>query len=161
MQLTHDLARWPSGGNRRRLEDQWLGQLERHGLPAFLPEPPAKAPLQLPKAIEQFNGESFWDCHETLEAVWLETPYPLRLFYHSIIKTAVGFHHMRRHNRYGARVKLSDGVRLLRLFSPEYMGVRTGRLLEDSSGWLARVTGAGRLDWAELDLLGTPTIHTV
>ena len=161
MQQTHDLAQWPSGGNRRRLEGQWLGQLERYGLPAFLPEPPAKAPLGLHKAIEQFNDGAFWDCHETLEVVWLKTPYPLRLFYHSIIKTAVGFHHMRRHNRNGARVKLSDGVRLLPLFSPVYMGVRTGHLLEDSSGWLARVTGTDPLDWAELDLLPTPTIHTV
>ena len=70
------------------------------------------------------RGE-FWECHETLEDVWRESPYPFRLFYHAVIKTAVGFHHLTAHNRHGARVKLRDGVELLELFQPEWMGVRT------------------------------------
>ena len=46
--------------------------------------------------MEQFNGGEFWECHETLEDVWRETPYPFRLFHHAVIKTAVGFHHLTR-----------------------------------------------------------------
>ena len=148
-----------SGGNRRRLEELWLEQLERHGLPAYLPEPPAAAPPQLFQAIDQFNDGAFWNCHETLEEVWLDTPYPLRFFYHAIIKVAVGLHHMGRHNRHGARVKLSDGVRLLRLFPPEYMGVGTGRLLNDTSWWLGRVNVEGNVDWGEIDGLPRPVIY--
>ena len=82
-------------------------------------------PPELQRAIEQFNGGEFWECHETLEDVWRETPYPFRLFYHAVIKTAVGLHHLSMHNRHGARVKLRDGVELLELFQPEWMGVRT------------------------------------
>ena len=159
MRKLEALPERPSGGNRRRLEELWLAQLERDGLSAYLAEPPAAAPPQLYQAIDQFNDGAFWDCHETLEEVWLDTPYPLRFFYHAIIKAAVGLHHMGHHNRHGARVKLSDGVRLLRLFPPEYMGVGTGRLLNDTSWWLARVNVEGNVDWKEADALPKPVIH--
>ena len=86
MSNDEELAQWPSRGNRRRLEERWLEQLERRGLATFLPEPPGVAPPQLSVAVDQFNAGAFWDCHETLEEVWLDTPYPLRFFYHSIIK---------------------------------------------------------------------------
>ena len=160
MQGTEELARWPSRGNRRRLEAKWLVQLEQRGLEAFLPKPPADIPPQLFKAVEQFNRREFWDCHETLEEVWLKTPYPLRFFYHSIIKTAVGLHHASRHNQHGARVKLDDGVRLLGLFQPAYMGVRTDRLLAEASEWLAWVNTKGPVDWSTLDTMPTPIIQT-
>ena len=155
------LPQWPSRGNRRRLEKQWLVELERHGLAAHIAGPPAGPPPELHRAIQEFNEGAYWDCHETLEEVWLNTPYPLRFFYHSIIKAAVGFHHLGRRNRHGARVKLSDCVRLLRLFPPEYLGVRTGRLLDDALLWLARVDNAERLDWEELDALRRPAIQVV
>ncbi len=85
------MPRWPSGGNRRKLDELWLEKLERHGLSSLLPETPAEGPPQLYKAIDEFNGRLFWECHETLEDVWRNTPYPLRFFYHAIIKVAVGF----------------------------------------------------------------------
>ena len=159
MQRTEKPAEWPQRGNRRRLEAEWLTELERHGLTRFLPEAPRRGPPELYKGIDQFNGGAFWDCHETLEDVWLSTPYPLRFFYHSIIKVAVGFYHMGRHNRHGTRVKLADGVRLLRIFLPAYMEVDTRHLLDDGSAWLARVDSDEPLDWTELDGLPRPTIR--
>ena len=89
------------------------------------------------------------------------TPYPLRFFYHAVIKAAVGFHHLGRHNRHGARVKLADAVRLLGLFQPEFMGVRTDLLLEDTAAWLARVDVQKRLSWPELDSLARPAIMRI
>ena len=105
-----DLPRWPSKGTRRKLEATWLEELETHGMPDGLLQPPSQPPPQLFEAVEQFNNGLYWECHETLEEVWLETLYPLRFFYHAIIKVSVGFHHMNRHNRHGARVKLGDAV---------------------------------------------------
>lgn len=152
-----DLPRWPSGGNRRELDRLWVAEVERHGRPALVPEP-GEAPLELYQGIEEFNYGRFWDCHESLETVWRQTPYPLRLFYHAIIKAAVGFHHLGRHNRHGARSKLADAVELLGLFQPAFMGVRTDQLLEDTQAWLERVDREGRVPWAELDLLPKPRI---
>ena len=154
-----DLPRWPSHGDRRRLEALWLEKLEAAG-PHSAPQVAlSEVPSELAKAIRQFNARLFWECHETLEDLWRATPYPLRFFYHAIIKLAVGFHHMSRHNRHGARVKLSDGVRLLALFQPQFQGVRTDLLLGDGARWLRKVDGAGRVDWQGLEAIPTPVIQ--
>jgi hypothetical protein len=154
------LASWPSRGNRRKLEALWLEALERRGTEDPAAEPPDEAPESLGAAIDQFNDRRFWECHETLEEVWLETPYPLRFFYHAIIKTAVGFHHMSRHNLHGAETKICDGVRLLQLFQPKFLDVRTDALLGDGSVWLERLgeRRAGVLSWEDLDAIPRPVI---
>jgi hypothetical protein len=154
-----DLTLFPSGGNRRTLDARWLASLERQGLAAFLPSQPAVAPQRLLRAAEQFNGGQFWECHETLEDLWRETPYPLRLFYHSIIKVAVGFHHLERHNRHGASAKLAEGVQLMGAFTPVFMRIATGSLLEDASRWLGRLEAGSRLCWPDLDALPRPQIR--
>jgi hypothetical protein len=156
-----ELPRWPSGGNRRRLEERWLRELEARGLTSFLPDKPVGASTAIQKAVEQFNDGRFWDCHETLEEEWLATPYPLRFFHHALIKVAVGLYHMGRQNRHGARVKLADGVRLLRLFPEVYAGVHAGRLLGDAAACLSRVSGADDVDWSELDKLPRPVVVMV
>lgn len=146
-----ELPRWPSKGDRRNLEQRWLEKLELPGEGLDLEDLPAETPRQLAKAVEEFNRRLFWECHET--------PYPERFFYHAIIKAAVGFHHMSRHNLHGARVKLSDAARLLRLFHPGCMGLRTDMLLWDTTEWLARLGVDSPVDWAALDALPTPTIR--
>lgn len=116
-------------------------------------------PPELSRAVDEFNDQAFWECHETLEDLWLKTPYPLRFFYHSIIKVAVGLHHLGLRNRHGARTKLADGVRLLRLFQPTFLTLRTDSLLHDTSEWLARVDGRLPIDWVMLDSLAWPNIQ--
>ena len=123
--------------NRRALDAQWADALRQHGIRKFVGPQPPDPPLELRRAVEQFNRGEFWECHETLEDVWRETPYPFRLFYHAVIKTAVGFHHLSQHNRNGARTKLRDGVELLELFQPEWMAVRTDLLLTATAQWLS------------------------
>ena len=145
--------------NRRVLDAQWIEALRQHGIGRFGDERSVEAPPELGQAIEQFNRGEFWECHETLEDVWRETHYPFRLFYHAIIKTSVGFHHLTRHNRHGARVKLRDGVELVELFQPEWMGVMTDKLLADATEWLSYVE-APTVAWSELDGLARPRILT-
>ncbi|MXY44595.1 MAG: DUF309 domain-containing protein [Dehalococcoidia bacterium] len=144
--------------NRRALDAQWADALRLHGIQKFTAPQPPEPPPELRQAIEQFNGGEFWECHETLEDVWRESPYPFRLFYHAVIKTAVGFHHLTEHNRHGARVKLRDGVELLELFQPEWMGVRTDLLLTDATEWLSLVE-APAVAWDELDRRAKPSIY--
>ena len=123
--------------NRRALDAQWADALRQHGIRTFADPQPPEPPPELRRAVEQFNHGEFWECHETLEDVWRETPYPFRLFYHAIIKTAVGFHHLSAHNRNGGRTKLRDGIELLELFQPEWMHLRTDLLLTDAAQWLS------------------------
>ena len=142
------------------MDAQWIEALREHGIGRFGDGRSMEAPPELGQAIGQFNRGEFWECHETLEDVWLETPYPFRLFYHAIIKTSVGFHHLGKHNRHGARVKLRDGVELLELFQPEWMGVRTDLLLDAARQWLSYVE-VPTVDWSELDGRERPRIVTV
>ncbi len=145
--------------NRRALDAQWIDALREHGIDRFGDGESADPPPDLRRAVEQFNGGDFWECHETLEDVWRESPYPFRLFYHAVIKTSVGFHHLSGHNRHGARVKLRDGVELLELFQPEWMGVRTDLLHSDATEWLSFVD-VPNVAWAELDGREKPRIVT-
>lgn len=145
--------------NRRALDAQWIDALRRHGIRKFGDGRVTEPPPELQRAIEQFNRGEFWECHETLEDVWRESPYPFRLFYHAVIKTAVGFHHLSAHNRNGARIKLRDGVELLELFQPEWMGVRTDLLRADAAEWLSYVK-APTVAWTELDGRARPRILT-
>ena len=76
-----------------------------------------------------------------------------------MIKAAAGFHHLSRHNRHGARSKLADSLRTLRLFPTNTLGVRTDLLLLDVSTWVERLDKAGPVPWKHLDALPTPCIH--
>ena len=156
-----DLPMAPSHGNRRTLEAMWLERLEGSGFRGGDLEVPAKPPVPLVSAVRQFNEGRYWDCHETLEDLWRETPYPLRFVYHAVIKAAVGFHHLSRRNRNGARLKLSDAVRLLSLFQPEILGIRTDLLRDAVAKRLGLLEGGGSVDWSKLDALPSPAVHTV
>jgi predicted metal-dependent hydrolase len=146
--------------NRRALDTEWIDALREHGIARFGDGRSMEPPPKLEQAIEQFNGGEFWECHVTLMDVWRETPYPFRLFYHAVIKTVVGFHHLSTHNQHGARGKLRDGVELLGLFQPEWMGVRTDMLLIDATKWLSYVD-VPTVDWSQLDGQEKPCIVTV
>ena len=146
--------------NRRALDAQWADALRLHGIRKFAgPQPPDPLP-ELRRAVEQFNHGEFWECHETLEDVWRETPYPFRLFYHAVIKTAVGFHHLSAHNRNGGRTKLRDGIELLELFQPEWMTLRTDLLLTDTAEWLSLLEPPD-VAWPELHPRPKPHILTL
>jgi hypothetical protein len=154
-----ELARWPSRGNRRKLDELWLRRLEHEGLSEFTAGFPERPGPEMWKAVDQFNEGRFWECHETLEDVWRATPYPLRHYYHGIIKVAVGFHHLSRHNRKGATSKLSEGLRFLQVFTPSFYGLDIDLLLSETSQWMRRIQGTATVNWADLDRLPTPRIR--
>ena len=145
-----DLPNYPSKGKRRILDQRWLDRLHREGLEG-MPADQLRPPADLGLAVAQFNRGDFWTCHETLERVWLPESYPLRLFYHGLIKAAVGMYHLSRHNRSGAVSKLSDGISTLAPFVPEMMGVDVAGLRADLSERLALVQNPDRVNWASID----------
>ncbi len=98
-----------------------------------MPAPAVSAALA--KAVREFNEWRFYDCHETLEDVWLEaggkSPEAQAAgFYQGLIKLAAGFHHLLRGNHHGAVTLLRDGVRLLSPYGPSREGIDAGRLVE-------------------------------
>jgi pimeloyl-ACP methyl ester carboxylesterase len=83
------------------------------------------------RGIEEFNTARYFEAHETLEEVWLPSPPPLRDFYQGIIQVAAAFVHFQRNERPGTEGLLRRGLARLDPFLPEFMGVETGRLVED------------------------------
>ena len=155
---TVDLPMYPSKGNRRALDNSWLALLHREGLLPYLsivPEPPAELRL----AIEEFNRGQYWRCHETLERVWLAEGYPLRLFYHALIKAAVGLLHLEQHNYWGSKAKLRDGEYGLVPFLPRFMGVDTHRLRRDIIERLTYLQADGAPDQEAIDQLSQVKIY--
>jgi len=150
--ITRDLAKYPSKGKRQELDHRWLALLHRDGLSPFLDSVPGP-PADLSLAIEEFNRGQYWQCHETLEGIWLPEHYPWRLFYHGLIKAAVGLLHLERHNRHGAVVKLGDADYTLAPFLPQFMGVDTDRLRRDVMERLALLTADGPVRWEAVDQL--------
>ena len=147
-----ELATYPSKGNRQQLDRRWLSLLHREGLPSF-PEGMPQPPVDLALAVEEFNQGQYWQCHETLERIWLPEHYPQRLFYHGLIKAAVGLLHLERHNRHGALVKLRDAEYTLVPFLPRFMGIDTDRLRRDVMERLAFLPESGPVHWEAIDRL--------
>ncbi len=46
---------------------------------------------RLAKGIDEFNQRLFFECHETLEEIWLEEHGEDRLFYQGLIQVAAGY----------------------------------------------------------------------
>ena len=143
-----NLPVFPDKGDRQSLDQLWLAKLHSEGTAALLPRS-SEIPRQLQSAIAQFNDEQYWDCHETLEQIWLSEEYPLRLFYHGLIKAAVGMLHLYRRNCRGAKAKLSDAVDTLAPFVPAMMGVDVAQLHKDLSERLANLQSVPEGDQIE------------
>ena len=132
--------------SRPQADAEWLARLRRDGLAALLPDPPP-VPCGFAEGVRHINDGRYWQAHETLEAVWLPAPYPVRLFYYALIKLAVGLLHHERGNRAGARRQLQAAVGFLEPFSPRFHGLRTDLLLQDARARLEAVNaGAGGPD---------------
>jgi predicted metal-dependent hydrolase len=114
-------------------------------------------PLVL-KGIEEFNRGEFFEQHETLEAAWRAEPHPTRELYQGILQVGVACYHIERGNLTGAMKVLERGLRRLRQFAPECLGIDVARLIADAEHVqdVAQRLGTGRLH--ELDRTLFPKI---
>ena len=88
-------------------------------------------PSEFWQAVEQFNQQEFYTCHDTLEALWMEANEPQRSFYQGILQIAVAFYHHGNRNLRGAIVLLGEGIGRLSRYQPEYAGIEVTKLLAD------------------------------
>ena len=90
------------------------------------------APEELLRGIAEFNAREWFDCHETLEELWVGAPRELRDLYQGILQVAVALHHWREGNFGGAVSLLNSGVRLLRHVAPVCQRVDVAKLIKES-----------------------------
>ena len=114
-------------------------------------------PLVL-KGIEEFNRGEFFEQHETLETAWRAESRPGRGLYQGILQVGLACYQIERGNLPGARKMFERGLRRLRQFAPECLGVDVARLIADAERVRdeAQRLGPGRLH--ELDRARFPKI---
>ena len=86
---------------------------------------------RLTEGIQFFNYQHFFECHEVIEKLWLETKGESRHFYKGLIQAAVAIHHFKNQNLSGARGLYKTSVEYLSAFTPSYMGVDVEKLIRE------------------------------
>ena len=78
--------------------------------------------LAVARSVTQFNRGLYFECHETLEEVWLPLRGPSRDFFQGLIQVSVGFLHLGRGNHAGARTTFSRALRRFEAYPDRYFG---------------------------------------
>ena len=87
---------------------------------------------ELLQAVEEFNREDWFACHETLEELWVGAKGELRDFYQGVLQFAVALHHWRNGNFKGALILLKGAGECLGRVAPLCLGVDVARLTEQA-----------------------------
>lgn len=102
------------------------------------------------RAVDEYNDGYYFESHETLEDLWMVTPFPERQFFQGIIQIAAAFVHFAR-REYPGILKLLDGaLEKLDGFEPEQFGVDVSALIADvrrARGELAALGSERFLEW--------------
>lgn len=107
-------------------------------------------PAALLAGIAEFNAGAYFECHETLEAIWMHEPGSIRRLYQGILQIGVGLYHLRNGNYRGTLNLLASGVAYLQPFAPRCMGVEVTPLL-----------AAAQAVRAQVQMLGPTRLHDV
>ena len=81
------------------------------------------------KGIDEFNEELFFECHETLEEIWLEDHGEDRKFYQALIQIAAGYFKLQQNVPAGALKLWHTGLEKLEPYRPVFLGVDVDSLV--------------------------------
>lgn len=118
-------------------------------------------PGQLLQGIREFNSRNWYECHETVEDLWIGAEFELRNFYQGIIQIAIALHHWRNGNFGGAVSLLKGGAEYLRRVSSRCQWVDVAGLIADADLLRAELEALGEARMALLDPALIPRIKTV
>ena len=112
--------------------------------------------LSLPEefylALEQLNAGEFFECHETLEALWIPESGRIREVYQGVLHIAVGCYHLKeRRNWTGAVNQLKKAVSKLVPWPDEIHGFELGDLRCLAQRLCAHLENLGRDRIADYD----------
>ena len=78
-----------------------------------------------------FAEEKFFQAHEVLEGLWLETKGGPQDFYQGLIQLAAALVHFQKGNLSGAKELLRTASDYLKPYEPHFQGVEVSRVLKD------------------------------
>ncbi len=88
------------------------------------------------RGVEEFNGQFFFEAHDTWEELWMQATGPHRVFYQGLIQVAVGFYHLSNGNHKGACSQFGKAIAKLEHYLPAYHGIETEQFLGRVREWL-------------------------
>lgn len=74
-------------------------------------------------AVDQFNQQQYYACHDTLEALWIEADQADKGFYQGILQVAVALYHLSNENWRGTVILMGEGLNRLHSYQPVYAEV--------------------------------------
>ena len=114
---------------------------------------------RLLKGVEEFNQKLFFECHETLEEIWLEDHGDDRRFYQGIIQVAAGYFKWQQGVPAGAVKLWRSGLEKLEPYGPLHLGIHVEAFVKAVRSNLTEVEAARQSGAATV--LEYPTIHLV
>lgn len=118
-------------------------------------------PGQLLLAIRQFNAGHWFECHETLEELWIGEQGEVRDLFQGVLQIAVALHHWRNGNYGGTISLLNGGVKLLSHVAGACLWLDVARLISDANRMREALENLGRERMSELDPALVPRLLTV
>ncbi|GAW65337.1 protein of unknown function DUF309 [Geoanaerobacter pelophilus] len=109
--------------------------------------------------MEEFNRGEWFECHETLEELWVGEKGELRDFYQGVLQIAVALHHWRNGNFKGALILLQGGGECLRRVSSVCLKLDVAQLQKDAARFLDELSALGEERMAEVDPGLVPRLH--
>ncbi len=113
------------------------------------------------QGVEQFNQHEFYACHDTLEALWMESMEPDKRFYQGVLQIAVGLYHLSNQNWRGSAMLMGEGIGRLDYYQPEYSGINVEELVIQTSALLKKIQQADVDNSIELSQLEIPHIQKI
>ena len=85
------------------------------------------------KGLELFNHGEYFECHEVIEGLWLETPSddPHRDLYKGVIQAAAAIYQWQRRIDSGAEGLFKTSVGYLKKYEPRTLGLNVEKLGRD------------------------------
>lgn len=95
------------------------------------------------QGVAQFNQGQFYDCHDTLEALWMEASQSEKGFYQGILQIAVSLYHLSNYNWRGAVILLGEGVNRLSRYEPDHGQINLEQVITQSAELLSCLQESG------------------
>lgn len=116
---------------------------------------------ELYQAVRQFNGGEYFDCHETLEDLWVGSEGEMRDFYQGVLQIAVAIFHWRKGNFAGAMHLLETGAKYLGGVRGVCRCLDVARLISDAGLMKSALSVLGQVGMADLAPAMIPKVHMV
>ena len=113
---------------------------------------------RLEEFVRLFNTKEFFEAHEVLEDLWMETEGEEKDFYKGLIQCAVAFAHLDRNNFKGAAKLCKTACGYLNRYLPQHGEINTQELLQQTVDFFANRVRPDSLP--DLDSVETPQITT-